>query len=711
MRVVAWIACLALLAGPATAASINPITRVVELMEGLIKKIKTDGKMEEDLFEKYVCWYKTVVSTKKASNAEASDRIESLTAYIDDVKSGRVEFTSERKDLEAEIEKLNTEIETATDMRTKENEDFLAAKDEMEKAIAALEKAIEVLGDATLIQKEGALVSVGFDLRRAVELGQNFLSEQDAHFLEQVLDGQVPDVDWKKLNRKATFKMKYKARSLKIQEILADMLQTFEDNLADATKKEKDTKDSFDTLMGSKNSQLSAAQDALSGGEGEGAARTLAAEESQEEVDALTTQVSNDEKYISQAEASYADKVAEWKERKRLRTEEIASISKAIEILASDDAKDLMASSFESQGGFFLQESNEGCSKQKRATKVVHKLRNMATKHRDPRLSALAVALQLNSRGHFDKIVEEVMKMVSDLHEEADEDLKTKETCEADRMTNTKTAKKSAQAMDDETALINRKKADIEAMQKEIAGIVEHVKELKLQLEEAQIQRAKENREFKAGKADDEAAAVLIGKSKEVLEKFYADNGLALAQTNSHIKQHGGSAQPEVVAGEAPPPPPSTFSEPYGGNKGATTGIISLLEMVKADVEKDIKTATAEEAKAKTDYDTFKSETEALIKSLNSEKADLEGKVGDAETAVVDAKKTRKDKKKVLDDTMAFLRSIAPSCDYMAVNFELRKANREAEIDGLIEAGASLQGGVLAKSAFLQKGNDECDRR
>jgi len=697
---------LLLLATLIGAEVLNPVTRVVQLMEGLAKKTEADGKAEEDLFETYVCWYKTVVSSKKASNAEAKDRIESLTAYIDDVKSGRIEFTSERKDLEAEIEKLNTEIETATDMRKKENEDFLAAKDEMEKAIAALEKAVDVLGSATADHKEGVLTSIGFDLRKAVELGQKFMSEDDARFLEQVLDGEVPNVDWKKLNRKATFKMKYKARSLKIQEILADMLQTFEDNLADAEKKEKDTKASFDTLMAAKNSQLSAAQDALSAGDGEGAARTLAADEAQAEVDDLTTQVSNDEKYISQAEASYADKVAEWKERKRLRTEEIASISKAIEVLASDDAKDLMSSSFKSQGNFFLQtsESVEGCSRRKRASKVVHKLRVMANKHNDPRLAALAVNVHLHSRGHFDKIVAEVMKMVSDLHEEADEDLKTKETCEADRMSNTKTAKKSAQAMDDETALINRKKADIEAMQKEIAGIVAHVKELKLQLEEAQIQRTKENLEYKAAKADDEAASVLVGKSKDVLEKFYSDNGLALMQ--AAVKSH--VTQPEVTAGEAPPPPPTTWSEPYGGNKGSTNGIISLLEMVKADIEKDIKTATAEEDKAKTDYDDFKSNTEAMIKSLESEKASLEGEVGDAETAVVDAKATRKDKKKVLDDTMAFLRSIAQSCDYMAVNFELRKANREAEIDGLIEAGASLEGGAFNKDAgFLQK-DDGC---
>merc|ERR1719321_1520433 len=523
---------LALATSQGAAETLNPITRVVQLMEGLSKKIETDGKAEEDLFDKYVCWYKAVVSTKKASNAEAKDRIESLTAYIDDVKSGRVEFTSERKDLEAEIEKLNTEIETATDMRKKENEDFLAAKDEMEKAIAALEKAVDVLGGATADHKEGVLTSAGFDLRRAVQLGSNFLSEQDTRFLEQVLDGQTPDVDWKKLNRKATFKMKYKARSLKIQEILADMLQTFQDNLADAEKKEKYSMSSFDTLMGSKNSQLSAAQDALSGGEGEGAARALNAQESQDEVDALTTQVENDEKYIAQAEDAYAVKMTEWKERKRLRTEEIASISKAIEILSNDDAKDLMSSSFKSQGGFFLQEDAAGCTKRKRATKVVTKLRDMATKHSDPRLAALAVSVHLNSKGHFDKIVEEVMKMVSDLHEEADEDLKTKETCEQDRMTNTKTAKKSAQSMDDETALINRKKADIEAMQKEIADIVAHVKELKLQLEEAQIQRTKENLEYKAAKADDEAANVLIGKAGDVLAKFYEDNGLVLAQTH-----------------------------------------------------------------------------------------------------------------------------------------------------------------------------------
>jgi DNA repair exonuclease SbcCD ATPase subunit len=691
---------------PALETQLNPISRVVQLMEGLIKKVEADGKAEEDLFEKYVCWYKTVVSSKKASNAEAATRIESLTAYIDDVKSGRVEFTSERKDLESEIEKLNTEIETATDMRKKENEDFLAAKDEMDKAIAALELAVEILGSMAS-SKEGVLASLSSEVKHAIELGKNSLSQEDARFLEQVLDGDVAP-DWKKLNRKATFKMKYKARSLKIQEILADMLQTFQDNLADAKKTEKTAKENFDKLSGSKKDQLASAQDALSSGEGEGAARSLSMEESKEEVDPLTTQVSNDEKYISQAEASYADKVAEWKERKRLRTEEIASISKAIEILASDDAKDTMSSSFKSQGNFFLQvEDEEGrCSPKRRGRKAITKLREGAQKHSDARLAELAVSVAVElgtsakakSGGHFDAIVKSIDTMISDLRKEYDEDMTTKENCEADRMENTKTAKKAAQAMDDETALMNRKKAQIADCQAEIQAIDEKTRETKLQRDEATVARNKEKLEYEAAKADDEAAAKLIAASKDVLQKFYTDNSLALTQVRKQ-------AQPVVTAGEAPPPPPSTFSEPYGGAMGESNGIQSLLEMVHADVEKDIKTATATEKTSIADYKDFMSSSKTLLENLASDKSALEGEIGEAETAISDARTLRGEKKALLDDTMSFLRSIAASCDYMAVNFELRKSNREAEIDGLMGAKTALLGGTDQKpvNSFIQE--------
>merc|ERR1719453_428154 len=111
-------------------AGLNPVTRVVELLQGLSKKIYAEGKAEEDLYEKFVCWGESVINSKTASNAAAQSRIDELEAYIADIKAGKIEFTSERVDLENEIKNLSAELESATALREKEKADFLAAKDE-----------------------------------------------------------------------------------------------------------------------------------------------------------------------------------------------------------------------------------------------------------------------------------------------------------------------------------------------------------------------------------------------------------------------------------------------------------------------------------------------------------------------------------------------------------------------------------------------------
>merc|ERR1719236_75322 len=159
-------------------------------MQGLADKVTKDGEAEQELFDKYGCWFKTVVSTKKASNAAAEDRIASLEGYIKDIEGGKIEFTNEREELEQEVGALEKEIATATELREKENEDFEAAKDEMEKAIASLEKAVEVLGDATKDMKEGVLMSMNSQLTFALHVGQTFLSAADAKILKRALEGQ-----------------------------------------------------------------------------------------------------------------------------------------------------------------------------------------------------------------------------------------------------------------------------------------------------------------------------------------------------------------------------------------------------------------------------------------------------------------------------------------------------------------------------------------
>merc|ERR1719265_3096637 len=330
------------------------------------------------------------------------------------------------------------------------------------------------------------------------------------------------------------------------------------------------------------------------------AARNLALQESNEERDLLTTQKSNDEKFIAAAETAWSNKMAEWKERKRLRSEEVASISKAIGILTSDDARDLFKKSFDSQGYSFLQQKS-GCSPKHRQQKAVAVLRKVSADVKSLKLMALTSKLALTSGGHFDAIISDLNDQVAQLAVQEKEDLVNKEKCEEDRQTNTKTAKEESMKIDDDTAFIERKQEHIADLNKKIEDAVNEMNQLATELQEARDQRALEATAYAGNKAADESAVGLIEKTMGVLAKFYEDNGLAFAQTSEE-------APPTVVAGEAPPPP-TTWSEPYGGAKGESNGIQGILGLIKEDVEQDIKVATEEEDNAIAEFDTLKSET------------------------------------------------------------------------------------------------------
>merc|ERR1719359_2336126 len=208
----------------------------------------------------------------------------------------------------------------------------------MNQAITALKSAIDTLDEATKDHKDGVLLAVRSrlkgaaenggmaalaqrqaSLKQAVSLGERFLDRADSTFLRRVLLGDVPKVDWKKLNRKATFKMSYKARSFKIQDVLKKMHQTFTINLKEATDTENDAIAEYDKLTKSKQEQLDAAREALTKMESENGANGMSKQDAQDEVDGLKQQVKDDTKFIAQTEKSLAEKKKSWKVRQDLR--------------------------------------------------------------------------------------------------------------------------------------------------------------------------------------------------------------------------------------------------------------------------------------------------------------------------------------------------------------------------------------------------------
>merc|ERR1719213_469050 len=242
------------------------------------------------------------------------------------------------------------------------------------------------------------------------------------------------------------------------------MLATFKTNLDDATKKEKEAEKTHEDLMKSKGEELENNQQALADSEKEGSARGMAKEDAEKEVEDLKKQVEADEGYIKDTADALAKQKEAWKERKKIRMQEIAAINKAIAILNSDEARDTMKSSFKSQGYLLLQRS---------ATvrqRISGMLRKIAISAKDPRLARLGTTVLLQAEeGPLDEVIKMIDEMIETLQEEENTDLEQKEQCEKDREEQTASARKLSVQIDDFTDEITKNTARIAELQ----GIIE----------------------------------------------------------------------------------------------------------------------------------------------------------------------------------------------------------------------------------------------
>jgi len=344
----------------------------------------------------------------------------------------------------------------------------------------------------------------------------------------------------------------------------------------------------------------------------------------------------------------------------------------------------LFKRSFSSQG--FLQISM--ITAQKAANGAAAALLDAARKSGDARLMALAKSLASpdSAKSRFTPVIEAIDKMVALLKSEENKDLEIKESCESDRMSDTRKAVLASRAIDEMTDKVVGLKADIAKLKAEIEELQVQQKKVKEQLDAATRIREDEHAAWLMTDKDDEAAAGTVTSAKEVLQSFYAENNLVLTQK-------GKALEP----GEAPPPPPPTWEGGYGGKTGEATGIIAIMEMVHQDILKDRASGKAEEDKSKQEYDDFKLTSEEQIKTLESDENEKEKVKGEKETDKTDTETSRSTKKEELDGTLDKIHAVNPNCEYFEVNYVVRVKSRQIELDGLQKAKAILEGGTFSE--------------
>merc|ERR1719230_2471394 len=62
--------------------AVNPIRKVVTMLQNMQKKVEAEGKKEEELFEKFMCYCKGGKATLEAGIAASNKKIKELTSSI-----------------------------------------------------------------------------------------------------------------------------------------------------------------------------------------------------------------------------------------------------------------------------------------------------------------------------------------------------------------------------------------------------------------------------------------------------------------------------------------------------------------------------------------------------------------------------------------------------------------------------------------------------
>jgi len=206
--------------------------------------------------------------------------------------------------------------------------------------------------------------------------------------------------------------------------------------------------------------------------------------------------------------------------------------------------------------------------------------------------------------------------------------------------------------------------------------------------------------------SSDNAAKELIGVAKNRLNKFYnpklyvAPPKKELSEEERITANMGGAAMLSV----APPPPPETFGA-YSKKGEESTGVITMLDMMVADLDKEITEIETEEKENQAEYEQFMKDSASKRASDAKSIEDKESAKADLESTLIAAKEEKTSKMKEAMATAKFLSVTHGECDWLLTNFEMRKEARTGEIDSLKKAKAVLSGAdySLLQSASVQR--------
>jgi len=672
-------------ASSSTALNVNPIRKVVTMLQMMQNKVSAEGKKEQELFDKFMCYCSTGIDELKASIDAAGTKIPQVESQLKESAAEKAQLEADTKAAQATRAECKEAIAAATALRTKEAAVYAKTSGDYKTNIAAMGKAITAIesGAGGFLQTSTASIvkKLSIDME---------ISSADRDQIVSFLSGSQGS--------------EYAPASGQITGILKTMKETMEGDLADATKTEESSVANFDSLVAAKESEIEAATKAVEDKLTRVGNLGVEISTMKEDLDDTEKAMLEDKQFLADLEKGCSTKQAEWDARCKTRTEELLALADTIKILNDDDALELFKKTLPGASALLQVQVT---SKELRARAVA------VLKSTDYRVDLISLAIK-GKKVSMDKVIKMIDDMVVLLGKEQGDDDDKKEMCEKELDKAEDNLKVTETAISDLEKEIADTKEEVATLTDEVATLQQGIKDLDKQVSEATVNRKEENEDYTALLASNTAAVELIGFAKNRMNKFYnpsmykAAPKRVLSEEERVTLNMGGTLAPTDAPGGiagtgvsvgfvqmhnrgAPPPPPETFGA-YSKKSEESNGVIAMMDAMIADLEKELQEAKFEEEDSQSEYEDFMKD--AANKRTQDSKAitDKEGTKADDEASLQTMGEERTDKMKEAMATVDVIQNLHKDCDWLLKNFEVRKTARQGEIDALKKAKAVLSG-------------------
>merc|ERR1719230_1884134 len=367
---------------------VNPIRKVVTMLQSMHKKVKAEGEKETELYNKFMCWCKSGGAALAASIDAAETKGPRVESDIKEAQELKAQTEAALKTAQDDRAAAKTAMAEATQLREKQAAEYASYKSDADANVAAIAKAVAALekGASGSFLQTGAAKVVR---QLAIKLD---MFDDDRQTILSFLSGADSS--------------EYAPQSGQITGILKTMGDEMAAGLADATKTEDKAIATYDGLMGDKKKEVAALQASIESKMTKVGDLGVSIAQMETDLGDNAEALADDKKFLADMDKECASRTSLYEENMKIHNEELLALADTIKILNDDDALEMFKKTL--PGSSFVQMSVSATQMRARALALIQEAR----KGNSDRSSLDFIALAL----HRKKIgFEKIIKMIDDL--------------------------------------------------------------------------------------------------------------------------------------------------------------------------------------------------------------------------------------------------------------------------------------------------------